>query len=278
MNTIKTLCYSIAGIVFLAFIANLALDYWIEQEWKEAIQKVATNEDLKALLHELTEEAQATTPAEPIKLTSFALPPPPAPSAALAPTELSTVAPKLASPSGTAATPQVKTEPALPIQTKLKAQAKAEVQTIYKKLSTDTLLDIQLALPANRHERERLLDYLYQCAGAELALLNGQEITYLSPKQYSQKSKWLRLVQGQMSSKEQAWARRVNHNGQHVRLFPQAIDMNLSQYISLALGNNKLQSLRGQYSLRGNALVLGSLSLNQKNLPGEWPLFKRVCQ
>ncbi|MFT6269511.1 MAG: hypothetical protein ACJAVV_002337 [Alphaproteobacteria bacterium] len=262
MNTKKTLCYSLLGIVFLAFIANLALDYWIEKEWREALQKVASNEHLQALLQEVTKETQAITPAAPIKLRSLPLPPPPA-----------------SRPSTRVVAPPVKTDGMQRQATTTEPEhTQQNKQQIYEKLSTDTLLDIQLALPANRHERERLLDYLYQCAGAELALLNGQEITYLSPKQYSQKSKWLRLVQGQMSNKEQAWARRVNHSGQHVRLFPQAIDMNLSQHISSTLGISKLQSLRGQYSLRGNALVLGSLSLNQKKLPGEWPLFKRVCQ
>ncbi|MEG3766417.1 hypothetical protein [Alteromonas sp. 14N.309.X.WAT.G.H12] len=145
-------------------------------------------------------------------------------------------------------------------------------QDIYYQLAQNSQLDIELAWPQDRSKREALLDYLYTCMAAEFALLQGQTLVYLSANTFERKSQWLRLVHGSLSAQEQRWINASSVTGTAVRILPEAVDQRLSAYVSEALGDESLISLRGQYQLTHSQLYLNQILINGKQIESEWLL------
>lgn len=143
---------------------------------------------------------------------------------------------------------------------------------IYHQLAQNPQLDIELAWPEDKGKRETLLDYLYTCLAAEFALLKGQNLVYLSPNTFERKSAWLRVVHGSLSAQEQRWIKASSITGTAVRLLPEAVDQRLSAFISEALGDESLISLRGQYQLTHSQLYLNHIIINGKQIESEWLL------
>lgn len=146
---------------------------------------------------------------------------------------------------------------------------------VYKQLSEDESLNIQLAWPGDRQERETVLAYLYQCVGAEFAVYDGQALTYLSPEQHRATSSWLRVAQGELSRQEKLWRINKAMPGTLVRIVPEQMDINLSSHIASTLTHSQqtLQALRGRYALRHNKLYLIDVIVNDVPVKGDWILY-----
>ncbi|WP_340679902.1 hypothetical protein [Paraglaciecola sp.] len=182
-------------------------------------------------------------------------------------------------PSSKKITQQIAQQTTQPITPPAKLQSADEV---YQQLQSDQSLDLQIALPANATQRNQLLNYLYQCAGMQFAILQKaqqgqqqQELNYLSPKRYVPVSQWLRVANGELSPQEQQWL--TNQHGTAIRIFPQAIDQRLSHYLASTLQGAKLSSLRASYHLTAAGLVLSNIQLNQQNLNSTWQLHNSQC-
>jgi hypothetical protein len=180
-------------------------------------------------------------------------------------------------PSSKKITQQIAQQTVQPITPPAKPQSADEV---YQQLQSDQSLDLQIALPANATQRNQLLDYLYQCAGMQFAILQKaqqrqQQLSYLSPKRYVPVSQWLRVANGELSPQEQQWL--ANQHGTAIRIFPQAIDQRLSHYLASTLQGAKLNSLRASYHLTAAGLVLSNIQLNQQNINSTWQLHTSQC-
>ena len=150
-----------------------------------------------------------------------------------------------------------------------------QTQKVFQQLQQAQGLDLQIAWPQQTSKRNAVLGYLYRCAGAQFAVLEQQQLTYLSPKRYVTVSQWLRVAQGALSPAEQDW---LKHSaGTPVRIFPQSIDWQLAQHISQQLGGAKLHSLRAVYGLAGNRLQLTNVLVNGQKSPNNWPIYNGQC-
>lgn len=157
-----------------------------------------------------------------------------------------------------------------------KVKNEVDAQAVLQQLQSASGLDLQIALPQNSVQRERLLGYLYRCSGMQFAVLQQQQLVYLSPKRYVATSQWLRVVSGELSSQESAWL--AGHQGRPVRLFPQAVDQRLARHIATALQGLPLRSLRAQYTLTDSGLALSHIKLNQQVIASHWQLHQSQCR
>jgi hypothetical protein len=181
-----------------------------------------------------------------------------------------TIAPKQVQPQ------PVKIEPKEVQPQGKKVENERDAQAVLQQLQTASGLDLQIALPQNIAQRERLLGYLYRCSGVQFAVLQQQQLMYLSPKRYMPTSQWLRVVSGGLSSQEITWL--GSYPGQPVRLFPQAVDQRLARYIATALQGQTLRSLRAQYILTDSGLALSHIKLNQQVISSNWLLHQSQCR
>lgn len=172
----------------------------------------------------------------------------------------------------------IRTTPNSETSSKTPTDLARDTQQVYEQLSDDTTLDIQLAWPAKLAERNRVIDFLYSCMGAQFATLQGQSLTYLSPNRYNNASNWLRIAQGALSDTEQRWFSQHQYEGTPIRIFPHTIDWQLSEHIAQALGSQKLEQLRASYGLSGNRLVLRDVYLNGRLVPDTWYLGGPSCR
>ena len=168
-------------------------------------------------------------------------------------------------------------KPAVKVQPQAVKEPKQEqsAEQIYEQLQGDNTLDVQIALPTNPTKQQRLFDYLYRCAGVQFAILQQQQLSYLSPQRYVPVSQWLRVANGPLSTQEQQWL--GQQNGTPIRLFPQAIDQRLAQYIATNLGGSKLSSFRASYELTASGLVLTNIQVNEHKTQGTWLLHRSQC-
>ena len=274
---LKAGAYLLVGTLLVWLLLVLWAKYHQNAVLKQATQQIT----LSAPTESLPGNALATP------LTSVTLPAPPP-----APLKLVTAEPHVIKPQPAPRTKpqqQDKHQPELltkqnnvsPVQpqevVKAEKQPAQNSQQIYEQLSEDASLSIQLAWPAGHAEREALFTYLYQCVGAELALLQGQALTIVSPKRYKARSQWLRVAQGEMSRQEKHWLRAANAAGTPVRLVPESLDYNLANHIASALSQSgstsqSLQALRGRYQLSGKQLYLTDIQLNGESVQPKWLL------
>jgi hypothetical protein len=153
---------------------------------------------------------------------------------------------------------------------------KQQVQQVYQQLS-DQGVDIQIAWPQNTHQQQAALDFMYQCAGMQFAVLNGNKVTKVNPIKLSDYSDWIRVAQGDLSTKEQRWLTAYGLEGTPIRLFPRQIDWRLAQHLANTLKGTPITSLRARYQLSNQQLHLTKIQVNNQSITGSWTLYQGDC-
>jgi hypothetical protein len=151
-----------------------------------------------------------------------------------------------------------------------------QVEQVYKQLS-DQGVDIQIAWPQKTHQQQGALDFMYQCAGMQFAVLNGNNITKVNQLKLSDYSDWIRLAQGNLSKKEHHWLNAYALTGTPIRLFPRDIDLRLAQHLANALKDSPLVNLRANYQVDNQRLYLTHIQLNKQPITGSWELYQGKC-
>jgi hypothetical protein len=153
---------------------------------------------------------------------------------------------------------------------------KLQVEQVYKQLS-DQGVDIQIAWPQQIHQQQGALDFMYQCAGIQFAMLNGNKITKVNQFALSDYSDWIRVAQGNLSKKEQHWITAYYLTGTPIRLFPRNIDLRLAQHLANALKGAPLVNLRANYQVSNQRLYLTKIQLNNQAIKTSWELYIGEC-
>jgi len=179
-------------------------------------------------------------------------------------------------------------------------KSKQSVSAMYKQLTSDDSIDIEIAWPKNRHDRQDTFTYLYQCIGMRFGVLNGltsakKKVTLVNNyEQYNvhnnprdiknamannaqQVSDWLRIAQGQLANQEHHWMQKYTLTGTPVRLFPKTVDWQLAHLLTLQLKSANLTSFRARYQRSGDHLLLTNISVNGRLLPHDWTLISKKC-
>jgi hypothetical protein len=174
---------------------------------------------------------------------------------------------KLANQPPESAIKQVKQSPAV---------NKQQVEQVYKQLSEQTV-DIQIAWPQQIHQQQGALGFMYQCAGMQFAMLNGNKITKVNQFALSDYSGWIRVAQGNLSKKEHHWIAAYSLTGTPIRLFPRNIDLRLAQHLANALKGAPLVNLRANYQVSNQRLYLTKIQLNNQAIKSNWELYLGEC-
>jgi hypothetical protein len=174
---------------------------------------------------------------------------------------------KLANQPPESAIKQVKQSPAV---------NKQQVEQVYKQLSEQTV-DIQIAWPQQIHQQQGALGFMYQCAGMQFAMLNGNKITKVNQFALSDYSGWIRVAQGNLSKKEHHWIAAYSLTGTPIRLFPRNIDLRLAQHLANALKGAPLVNLRANYQVSNQRLYLTKIQLNNQAIKTSWELYLGEC-
>jgi hypothetical protein len=204
-----------------------------------------------------------TPPANNIVIEQITLPPVPQP--------------KLRPYSSTVSEPfNPSTSPAINQAKQSRSVDKHQVQQVYQQLS-DQGLDIQIAWPQNTVQQQAALDFMYQCAGMQFAVLNNNEITKVNQLRLSDYSDWIRIAQGNLSSKEQHWLNAYALTGTAIRLFPKEIDFRLAQHLANTLQGTPIASLRARYQVTNQQLHLTKIQVNNQSITGSWTLYQGDC-
>ncbi|AGH46460.1 hypothetical protein [Paraglaciecola psychrophila] len=153
---------------------------------------------------------------------------------------------------------------------------KQQVEQVYKQLS-DQGIDIQIAWPQQVHQQQGASDFMYQCAGMQFAMLNGNKITKVNQFALSDYSDWIRVAQGNLSKKEQHWITAYSLAGTPIRLFPRNIDLRLAQHLANALKGALLVNLRANYQVSNQRLYLTKIQLNNQAIKTSWELYIGEC-
>ena len=153
---------------------------------------------------------------------------------------------------------------------------KQQVEQVYKQLS-DQGIDIQIAWPQQIHQQQGALDFMYQCAGMQFAMLNGNNITKVNQLKLSDYSGWIRVAQGDLSKKEHHWISAYSLTGTPIRLFPRNIDLRLAQHLANALKGAPLVNLRANYQVSNQRLYLTKIQLNNQVITASWTLYQGEC-
>jgi hypothetical protein len=162
-------------------------------------------------------------------------------------------------------------------QTKQSSSAtKQQVQQVYQQLS-DQGVDIQIAWPQNTAQQQAALDFMYQCAGMQFAVLNNNEITKVNQLRLSDYSDWIRIAQGNLSKKEQHWLNAYALTETAIRLFPRDIDLRLAQHLANTLQGETIASLRAKYQVTHQQLHLTQIRVNNQLVKGSWTLYQGGC-
>jgi hypothetical protein len=167
-------------------------------------------------------------------------------------------------------------EPAIKKVKQSPAVNKQQVEQVYKQLS-DQGINIQIAWPQQIHQQQGALDFMYQCAGMQFAMLNGNKITKVNQFALSDYSDWIRVAQGNLSKKEQHWITAYSLTGTPIRLFPRNIDLRLAQHLANALKGAPLVNLRANYQVSNQRLYLTKIQLNNQAIKTSWELYIGEC-
>jgi hypothetical protein len=138
---------------------------------------------------------------------------------------------------------------------------------------------MRISLPSNEREKRQMFDFLYQCVGIGFGAIEPQGGDYnLMPLVNfpGQPSKVLRRISGQMSEQEQTLQQVYARHHALVRVYPAAMDVRLTQYLSKHLQGQKLASFSGEYRLEKNRLLLTNIYINQGFVPQTWLLHDGV--
>lgn len=158
---------------------------------------------------------------------------------------------------------------------------KQHIQQVYQQLSEQGI-DIQIAWPQQPHQQQAALDFMYQCAGMQFAVLNGNILnkvnhTKVNQIKLSEYSDWIRVAQGSLSTKEQHWLNAYALTGTAIRLFPREIDFRLAQHLANTLRGAPIASLRATYQVSHQRLHLTQIRVNNQPVKGSWTLYQSEC-
>ena len=167
-------------------------------------------------------------------------------------------------------------EPALKKVKQTPPAKKQQIEQVYTQLNEQGV-DIQIAWPQQAHQQQAALDFMYQCAGMQFAVLKDNKITKVNRLRLSDYSEWIRVAQGNLSKKEQHWLNAYALTGTAIRLFPQEIDVRLAQHLANALKGSPLVNLKANYQVTNQTLVLNTIQLNNQTIKGSWPLYQGKC-
>ncbi|MEP1447674.1 MAG: hypothetical protein ABJK37_16330 [Paraglaciecola sp.] len=151
-----------------------------------------------------------------------------------------------------------------------------QVQQVYEQLS-DQGVDIQIAWPQNMSHQQQALNFMYQCADMQFAVLNGNNITKVNQPKPIDYSDWIRVAQGNLSKKEQHWLTAYALSGTPIRLFPREIDYRLAQHLAATLKGAPLITLRADYQVANQRLLLNNIQLNNQPIKSSWRLYQGQC-
>jgi len=160
---------------------------------------------------------------------------------------------------------------------KSKIIKKESTANMYKKLVMNSALNIEIAWPQNTTEREKLFNYLYQCAGMKFGVLQQQRVILVKDYHHQPHSEWLRVAQGALAQREYQWLRQYQLSGTAVRLFPKKIDWQLANILAEQLNGKALHTFRANYRLKHNRLQLDNIYLNGEKNNTNWILMQTHC-
>ena len=261
------------GLILLVFWTYQLLILWLwQQQLHEKIQNFDALQIIRATKQDLAKKQQ--TPAElPLSLSLSTIPLPPIQNSTQMAAEPLAQPPQLRPQVTFAPSPASKKSP--PSEKSLSASSAKSAERVYQQLQFEPGLDLQISLPSSAKKRNALLNYLYQCAGAQFALLQENQLVYLSPQRWVSVSPWLRITSGELSPQEHQWL--GSKKGETIRIFPQSIDLRLSQYIADALQGQALKSFRASYIMGPDYLGLSNIMLNNQNVTGTWSVHQSSC-
>ena len=151
-----------------------------------------------------------------------------------------------------------------------------QVEQLYHQLNAKGV-DIQLAWPQDNNQRQAAWDFMYLCAGVQFAVLNNNQITQVNQQSQNDYSEWIRVAQGDLSTKEQNWIKAYGLKGTPIRLFPKQIDWRLANNLANALKGAALVSLRASYQVFSHQLLLTNIQLNNHPITESWLLYQDSC-
>lgn len=176
--------------------------------------------------------------------------------------------------------------PELPKRNRIKlhrkqTQAQA-TKTQYAQLSQLDNTNLRLRFPNNVRETQQILRFMHDCIGISLGAYDArkQDASRLTLLTYNNQnhSTIMRLVFGQKTERERALMQAYAPNLQLARLYPKSFDYALSSKIAAYIGANGLNQFSGTYQLRGNELLLKSVTINNKATQQNWSLAQvSVC-
>jgi len=153
----------------------------------------------------------------------------------------------------------------------------ASTEKMYNQLVDDKSLSIELAWPNHSLAREKMFRYLYQCVGMKFAVLDKTKLTVLMGSSHALHSEWLRVAQGELSSRERRLLTQHLLSGIPVRLFPKKIDWQFAHLLAQHLVGRNLTSFRAKYSLKPQGLFIDNIKVNGKLIKGSWHLVAQQC-
>jgi hypothetical protein len=156
------------------------------------------------------------------------------------------------------------------------ASNQLQTEQLYHQLNAKGV-DIQLAWPQDNNQRQDAWDFMYMCAGVQFAVLNNNQITQVNQQPTNDYSEWIRVAQGDLSTKEQNWIHAYGLTGTPIRLFPKQIDWRLANKLANALQGAALVSLRASYQVISHQLLLTNIQLNNHPITESWLLYQDGC-
>lgn len=145
-------------------------------------------------------------------------------------------------------------------------------EKLLARLETGEGPHIEIAWPAQARDRQRLFRIFHNCVGVRLARLQGKRITTVeADAAYGGFSGYVRVINGATTLDEQALLRNLDHPGIPVRLFPRHFDERLLAGLArLTAGSLQgVQRIHGNYTFRENALILASVTIDGRPVPGK---------
>lgn len=154
---------------------------------------------------------------------------------------------------------------------------------------------IEIAWPEETSSQARLFRLLTSCHGMRSALMDGDGRLYGSsgtpgrPLQlnHDRYSRFVRQAKGRLAREEEAEVERMrrHHGGLHasvpVRIFPREVDALLLGGLRSLIGPDyrSLRSIRAEYLLEGERVLIGKLIVDDRDLAGRIDLSRaaRKC-
>ncbi len=142
---------------------------------------------------------------------------------------------------------------------------------------------IEIAWPVSRRGREGLFNLLHDCLGLRVAKLHRGQLSAVEESSAAlggqKMSRFVRLVVGSISAREQTLLTRLHANGVAVRLFPRQVDASMLAGLASLVGGNYAhsQQIRGHYRRQGSALLIENIAVDGRAIAGVVRLAGASC-